>query len=310
MNMPQFKKTFLLLALFFYAMYSLHAQQIISLYEGKIPNSKPAPNKEKISYYNNGNSSISNISLPTLSIYLPDKNKATGAAVVICPGGGYVADAYKHEGTDVAKRFADSGIAAFVVKYRLPDDSTMINKEIGPLQDAQRAVQIVREHADEWNIQTGKIGIMGFSAGGHLASTEGTHYQHSFIDNPKHTNLRPDFMVLIYPVISFNDNITHMGSRDNLIGKNPSPEKIKLYSNEMQVTDDTPPTFLVHAKDDDVVPVANSINFENALQQHNVPSQLFLYEKGGHGFGLKNPTSNVDWFDLTIEWMKKMNFLK
>ena len=248
---------------------------------------------------------IGKISRPTLTIYLPPKEKATGAAVVICPGGGYWIVAARHEGTDVAKRLNESGIAAFVLKYRIPDSSTMINKEIGPLQDAQRAMQIVRGHAAEWGLDEHRIGIMGFSAGGHLASTAGTHFNTSYIDNSKHANLRPDFMILIYPVISFTDKIGHIGSRDQLLGKHPAPEKIREFSNEMQVTDQTPPAFLAQAKDDDAVPFSNSVSFADSLKKHGIPEKVFLFEKGGHGFGLINKTSRLRWMDICLEWLKQ-----
>jgi acetyl esterase/lipase len=275
------------------------------LYPGEIPNSKPGPDLETSEYTGDSILIIGKVSRPTLTIYLPPKEKATGAAVVICPGGGYWIVAAGHEGSDVAKRLNESGIAAFVLKYRIPDSSTMIHKEIGPLQDAQRAIQIVREHAAEWGLDEHRIGIMGFSAGGHLASTAGTHFKTSYIDNPKHINLRPDFMILIYPVISFTDRIGHIGSRDQLLGKHPAPEKIREFSNEMQVTDQTPPAFLAQAKDDDAVPFSNSVSFADSLKKHGVPEKVFLFEKGGHGFGLINKTSKVRWMDICLEWLKQ-----
>jgi acetyl esterase/lipase len=198
------------------------------------------------------------------------------------------------------------GIAAFVLKYRIPDTATMINKETGPLQDAQRAIQLIRDNAKKWGINKNRVGIMGFSAGGHLASTAGTHFNNSYINNPKEINLRPDFMILVYPVISFTDSIGHSGSRDQLIGKNPSTEKIKEYSNELQVTKKTPPSFLVHAKDDDAVNVQNSLQFAAALTKNKVKNEVYLYEKGGHGFGMNNPTSEVKWMDKVEQWMKKI----
>jgi acetyl esterase/lipase len=200
------------------------------------------------------------------------------------------------------------GIAAFVLKYRIPNDQIMINKEIGPVQDAQRALQVVRENARKWGIKKNKIGIMGFSAGGHLASTAGTHYQNTYIDNPKGTSLRPDFMILVYPVISFNDSIGHKGSYENLLGKNATPEKIREYSNETQVTPQTPPTFLVHAKDDGVK-VENSLVFAEALKKNGVPVDMYLYESGGHGYGMYNKSSPVLWMDLVQQWMRTMKFI-
>ena len=182
---------------------SMQTHTVIPLYRGEIPNARPTPDQE-YSRYEQGNVLIvSRVSRPTLTLYLPPKEKATGAAVIICPGGGYVNLAMGYEGEDVALRFNQSGIAAFVLKYRMPDDSTMFQKEIGPLQDAQRAIQVVRSNAREWGIDPRRIGIMGFSAGGHLASTAGTHFQKDYIPNPDHISLRPDFMILVYPVISF-----------------------------------------------------------------------------------------------------------
>ncbi len=213
-------------------------------------------------------------------------------------------EAIGHEGYDVAHRLNAAGITCFVLKYRLPDDSIMPYKAIGPLQDAQRAIQYVRENAEAYHINPKKIGIMGFSAGGHLASTEGTHYKKALIPNPLKTSLRPDFMILVYPVINLSDSLMHEGSRNNLLGKNPSKEMIRNYSNDLQVNKETPPAFIVHARDDQAVKVQNSIQFYEALQKHRIPSNLYLYEKGGHGFGMNNPTSAVQWINLAIEWLK------
>jgi len=294
-----------LMSLFFS---EVRSQTVMPLYSGSIPNSKPGRDLET-SDSGDGILRIGKISRPTLTVYLPAKEKASGAAVIICPGGGYTIVAAGHEGSDVAKRLNKAGIAAFVLKYRIPDSSTMINKEIGPLQDAERAMQIVRSHAKEWGLDARRIGIMGFSAGGHLASTAGTHFNKLYIGNPDHISLRPDFMILVYPVISFTDQIGHIGSRNQLLGKNPGVEKIKEYSNEMQVTDQTPPTFLVHAKDDNVVPFANSTRFADSLKKHGVPEKIFLYEKGGHGFGLINKTSTVRWIDICLQWMKERGII-
>ncbi len=303
-------KKILFLLLVLSAMARLSAQGIIPLYEKEIPNSKPIVNREKSETGKDGILRISKVSEPALMVFLPPKEKANGTAVVICPGGGYGILAASHEGTDVAKVFNEWGVTAFVLKYRLPDDSIMEQKEIGPLQDAQRAIQLVRLDAKKWGIDKNKIGIMGFSAGGHLASTAGTHFNNAVIKNIKNVSLRPDFMILLYPVISFTDSLAHMGSRTNLIGKNPAQEKIKYYSNELQVTKQTPPTFLVHAKDDGGVKVQNSIAFYDALQKNGVPSEIHLYEKGGHGFGMNNKTSSDKWMDWLQAWMKKNGWVK
>ncbi|MEP7108876.1 MAG: alpha/beta hydrolase [Ferruginibacter sp.] len=287
----------------------LISQKVIPLYKDSIPNSRPSKDEEK-SELHNGIMIISKISRPTLTIFLPAKEKANGTAVVICPGGGYWVNASSHEGTDVAKEFTAMGVAAFVLKYRIPDDATMINREIGPLQDAQQALKVVRDRAKEWNVNPGRIGIMGFSAGGHLASTAGTHFNKVVIPNPENTSVRPDFMILIYPVISFNEMIGHKGSAEQIIGKNPSPEKIKEYSNELQVTDQTPTTFLVHASDDDGVNPKNSIVFYEALLQHKVPAEMHIYESGGHGFGMKQKNKNELWMERCRHWMELKGWMK
>lgn len=288
---------------------SLSAQEVIPLYKGSIPNSKPSQDEETSEINKDSILIIHKVSRPTLSIYLPPKEKRTGTAVIICPGGGYWILAAGHEGADVAKKFNEMGIAAFVLKYRIPDEKTMVDKSIGPLQDAQRALQVVRENAAVWGIDKNKIGILGFSAGGHLASTAGTHFQKAYIPNPKGTNLRPDFMVLVYPVTTFTLPVMHKGSSEKLLGKDASPEIIKNFSNELQVTSTTPPTFLVHAKDDDVK-VDNSLVFAEALKRNKVPVELYLYEKGGHGYGMYNKASDVLWMDLVQKWMKKMHFIQ
>ncbi|MEP7371901.1 MAG: alpha/beta hydrolase [Chitinophagaceae bacterium] len=283
------------------------AQVRIPLYD-VIPNSKPSVNKEK-SETSDGILIISNISIPTLTMYSPTASAGKRTAVIICPGGGYGIVAAGHEGGDIAKVFNEWGIVAFVLKYRLPDDAIMIDKTIGPLQDAQRAIQMVRQNATKWNIDPDKIGIMGFSAGGHLASTASTHFNKAVIDNPGNISLRPDFSMLIYPVISFTDSLTHGGSRNNLIGKNPSPEKIKEYSNELLVNAKTPPAFLVHAKDDDVVKFGNSVQYYEALLKNKVPAELKLYEHGGHGFGLNNKTTTDKWTDRLKTWLKINHYI-
>jgi len=276
----------------------------IPLYPSGIPNSKktPATYIEKTV-----DDWITDVSIPMITPYFPEKGKATGTAIIVFPGGGYGGLASGHEGRAVAQQFNKIGVTAFVVKYRLPSDSIMVDKTIGPLQDAQRAIQMVREHAAEWGIDPHKIGIIGFSAGGHLASTLLTHYSKALIDNPKNTSLRPDFGMLIYPVISFGSQ-AHVGSRENLIGKNPPQALIDLYSNEKQITSDTPPTFLVHATDDDVVPVQNSIMFYNGLIEHKVKAEMHIFEAGGHGFGMENPKSTEHWFDWAANWLRGNGF--
>ncbi|MCW3112377.1 MAG: alpha/beta hydrolase [Segetibacter sp.] len=287
------------------------AQLVINLYENVksgIPNARPCDEKEV--YQNDGLGRVSKVTNPTLTVFLPKVPNPAASSVLICPGGGYGVVAVDHEGYDVAQALNEMGIAAFVLKYRLPNDACMTNKEVVPLMDAQQAMKIVRENASKWKIDAGKIGVMGFSAGGHLASTFGTHFNQSVISNPANVSLRPDFMILIYPVISFKDSITHRGSKGSLIGKNPSPQLVRNFSNEEQVTAQTPPTFLVHAQDDDVVPVANSIKFLEALTRNKVGAEMHVYPKGGHGFGMHNRTTKEDWMRSLTNWLLMNGFLK
>ena len=297
------KPSYLFTLLFFCFCTSLRAQQVLSLYEGKIPNSKEAVGYNEVVRTDGGRDFIDKVSVPTLTIYLPRNAKSNCKAVIICPGGGYQTLAVSHEGVELANEFNKHGIAAFVLKYRLPNVAIMDDKTIAPLQDAQRAIQLVREKAGTWRINPNQIGILGASAGGHLASTAGTHFQKSLIDNPNNTSLRPDFMILMYPVISFGQ-FSHVGSVKNLLGPTPSAALMQSYSNETQVTTATPPTFLVHAGDDTVVPVRNSILFYEALIAAKVPAEMHLYPTGGHGFGLHNTTTTDYWFDRLIAWMK------
>ena len=276
------------------------AQTIMPLYDGVIPNYIASSKKE----IDMGNGRIAGITVPKLIVFLPQKKDSLKAAVIICPGGGYARLAMDHEGYEVAKTLNAHGIAAFVLKYRIPDDSFMTNKQIVPLQDAERAIQLIRQKATEWNINPNNIGIMGFSAGGHLASTLGTHFNEIVIENKNNTSFKPDFMILGYPVISFDTTIAHKGSRDNLIGIDPSQKLVDHFSNELQVTPQTPITFIVHASDDNTVPIENSVRFYQALQKNKVPAEIHIYEKGGHGFGLHNKTTTDEWFDRLINWMK------
>src|SRR5450432_1776845 len=294
---------FLFLSLLLITFIQMQAQTEIPLYAGEIPNSRPTVDKQSARYIPDSILIVDKVSRPALIVFLPKEKKANGLSVIICPGGGYNCLAMGHEGIDVAKKFNQYGITAFVLKYRIPDDSTMIKKEIGPIQDAQRAIQLVRSRSKEWGINPSRIGIMGFSAGGHLASTAGTHFEKNYIDNPKKISLRPDFMILIYPVISFQEPIGHMGSMHSLLGEHPSSSEIIEFSNEMQITDHTPPAFLVHAKDDQAVPYANSTEFADELRLHHIPVDVYLFDQGGHGFGMNNKTSQVHWMDLCIEWL-------
>ncbi len=207
---------------------------------------------------------------------------------------------YDYEGTQQARFFVAHGFAAFVVKYRVPSDQTMENKSIGPLQDAQQAMRFVRLHAKEWNLDPARVGAIGFSAGGHLASTLATHFAKSYIDNPEQVSLRPDFLIVVYPVISMDAKITHLDSRKALLGPNPSEDDVRHFSNELQVTKDTPPTLILHAADDRLVDVDNSVVFFQALRHAGVPVEARLFEKGQHGFFLLPPD---EWQRVIIDWM-------
>lgn len=281
---------------------NLSAQLIIPLYNDSIPNTLPSDIKEITLNIDDQFGGYENISIPTLEIYLPGKEQSNRAAVIICPGGGYGMVNYLLEGINIAKAFVDHGIAAFVLKYRLPSDSIMTDKTIGPLQDAQQSIKLVRQQAHVWDIDGDKIGIMGFSAGGHLASSAGTHFDSCFISNPEHISLRPDFMILVYPVISMTDQLTHLDSRKNLLGVNPTAEKIEFLSNELHVSDYTPPTFLTHAGDDNGVVVENSLIFYEALRRHHIETEMHLYPRGGHGFVLSITTE--EWMQPLFKWME------
>jgi acetyl esterase/lipase len=246
---------------------------------------------------------------PSLDMYPAPVGKANGTAVIICPGGAYWGLAIDHEGAQIARWLNGLGITAFVLKYRLPDNSIMENKSIGPMQDGQRAIRIVRSHAKEWGINPDKIGIMGFSAGGHLAATLSTHFNEKAYQPEDSTSARPDFSLLIYPVISMDSVITHLGSRVNLLGGNPSSELVKHFSNELQVSSETPPAFMVHSLDDGAVPVQNSINYALSMHKFNIPCELHLYQTGGHGYGLgRSANTESTWPEACRKWLEASGF--
>ncbi|WP_041257806.1 alpha/beta hydrolase [Fibrella aestuarina] len=277
-----------------------NAQEIIPLYTAAVPNSKASDVQESAE-----RGMFRGVTKPTLEYFKPAADKASGAAVIIIPGGGYSVVVYNGEGVGTAKALAEKGIAAFVLKYRLPSDAIMADKKIGPLQDAQQAIKLVRENAAKWGLDPGKIGIMGFSAGGHLASTAATHFEKAYVDNASNTSLRPDFQILVYPVISMRDSLTHGGSHDALLGKNPSRADIDLFSNELQVRANTPPTYLTHAADDKLVDVDNSIAYFETLRRQKVPVEMHVYPKGDHGFIFRHP----GWMEPLFAWMKANNWL-
>ena len=282
---------------------TLNAQKIFPLYQGAVPNSKPYETQELV----RPDSSVARVSIPSLTVFLPSEEKANGIAVIICPGGGYGGLVMKREGYDVARELNKTGVAGIVLKYRLPNDSSMVDKSIGPLQDAQQAIRIVRQNAAKWHIHPDKVGIMGFSAGGHLASTAGTHFEKDLIGNNMNTTLRPDFMVLVYPVINFR-KFGHAGSAKNLLGEHPTDEKITLFSNDLQVTGQTPPAFLIHGNDDSKVPVENSLLFYDALRKNNVKTGIHLFAAGEHGF--PSGEAKNSYLRYCIDWINSGTWFK
>lgn len=281
----------------------------IPLWENDVPNYRQTDEKEVRE--NVEILRISKVQQPAIEVYLPVKRNATGQAVVICPGGGYGVLAYDWEGTDIAKWLNTKGIAAIVLKYRLPNSKSVLVRHEVPLQDAQRAMRLVRSRAKEWNIDPAKIGIMGFSAGGHLASTLGTHFDQKIAsdaaDAVNALSARPDFMVLIYPVITMKETYTHKGSRNSLLGENPDQKLVDLYSNELQVKPNTPPTFIVHSTDDGGVPVENSLLFYEALRKNKVPAEMHIYPMGGHGYSLGLQHGYLQtWPDRLYDWLQSL----
>ncbi|MCD6542894.1 MAG: alpha/beta hydrolase [Flavobacteriaceae bacterium] len=281
---------------------------ILPIWKGEIPNQIKSDEKETQEYREPGLLWIENVQIPTIEVFLPAKANANGQAVLICPGGGYGGLAYDWEGTDIAKLLNARGIAGIVLKYRIPNPKNFTNSREVPLQDAQRAIRLVRYHAKKWNILPEKIGIMGFSAGGHLASTLGTHFDvktSNINDSVNNISAKPNFMILVYPVISMNDNITHEGSKRALLGKEPKQSLVDYYSNELQVKSNTPSTFMIHSTDDDAVPVENSIEFYKALKEKQIAVEMHIYPDGGHGFSLALNNKHLNtWPQRLFEWLQ------
>ncbi len=301
-------RTFLNLCAYFVMLIGFSQNEIIPLWNGDIPNSQKSADKEVI--LSTDATRISLVQIPTLEVFLPTKKSNTGRAVIICPGGGYHNVVYDWEGTDIAKWFNSKGIAAFVLKYRLPNTKSVKVSYEAPLQDAQRALRIVRSQSEKWQISPNKIGVMGFSAGGHAASTLGTQF-----NNPnkfKETTIdsisaRPDFMILVYPVVTMKLDYTHKGSRLSLLGEHPSEALINQYSNELQVTPNTPTTFIVHSGDDTAVPVENSLNLYKALKDKGVKTEIHIYPEGGHGYSLALGKGYLQtWTDRLYDWLQSL----
>ncbi|MDR0394463.1 MAG: alpha/beta hydrolase [Tannerella sp.] len=281
------------LAIVTFSATTMNAQKIVKLWDGDPPVSNDIKGEEIV---RDGKTSISNVSVPELEIYLSEKSKATGMAVIVCPGGGYAGLAYDHEGLMVARWLNKEGIAAFILKYRMPNG----HKEV-PLDDAQQAIRHVREQAGAYGVNPSKIGICGFSAGGHLASTASTHF------TTAGTSARPDFSILFYPVITMTER-THGGSRHNLLGENPSKADLHRFSNEKQVNVNTPPAIILLSDDDKVVLPENSLSYYKALKQNDIPATMYIFPTGGHGWGFRDTYEyHSQMTDLLSKWLKTIN---
>lgn len=272
---------------------NLKAQKVVKLWEGQPPVSNELTEPE---ISENDGARISNVSEAELYIYLPENNDNTHMAIVICPGGGYGRLAMNHEGHDFAKWLNSKGIAAIILKYRMPNK----HKDV-PINDAWQAMRYVREHAQEMNIDADKVGIAGFSAGGHLASTASTHFATSG------TNTRPNFSILFYPVITMMEG-THEGSKYNLLGENPTAEDLQKFSNETQVPKDAPPTILLLSDDDKAVPPINSYQYYASLKKQNIPAAMYIFPEGGHGWGMRDSFKYHEQMLTLLEmWLNDVN---
>lgn len=284
---------------------SMAQQREIKIWEENVPNSIHTADYQED--YNEKEDRLSKVTNPTLTVFEPEN--PNGSSVIIFPGGGYQYLAINKEGYKVAKWFNTLDITAFVLKYRLPSDEIMENKSVGPLQDAQESVRYIRRHASKWNLDPNKIGILGYSAGGHLAVSLSTKYDERVYLPQDETSAKPNFALLIYPVVSMTDETTHQGSRNRLLGENPSDGLKQQFSAEKLVNTKTPATFLVHALDDNGVPAENSIDYFLKLRQHQVISEIHLYQNGGHGFGLGNKGTSQFWTEQCENWLRQNQFI-
>lgn len=273
----------------------------IALYSSPIPGARASIDHESIESQDATGRFVTDISQPQLTAYWPSAKLHNGSAVVICPGGGYRGLSVDMEGHAIAVELVKLGISAFVLKYRMPSTSTMDNPQLGPLQDIQQALHVVNTHATKWKLNAKKIGVMGFSAGGHLASSAAVHYSRPVLLTTDPKLLKPAFQILIYPVISMEQHITHLGTKTLLLGEPASAADIRYFSNDMQVNEDSPPAFILHANDDNHVPVENSLRYYQALRNSQVPVQLLILPHGGHGFGMYH---QYNWFEALKMWLK------
>ncbi len=283
---------------------SCKAQQVITLYTGAAPFALPVDDMESSAKSTSGNGRffVTNVTRPTLTVYLPKKINEQRTAVIICPGGGYNRLSIEDGGYEAAKVLADAGIAAFVLKYRTNRDSAYTDYSKVPLSDLKQAMDIVYSNAVKWNIDTSHVGVLGFSAGGHLTAMAATTF----------TIRKPVFTLLAYPVISFLDSLTSKtsNSRSNLLGKKITEEDKVIYSPELHITNATPPAFIVHAEDDNTSLVGNSMAYYAGLKKNNVEAQLLLYQKGGHGFALYNKAEDKYWMPDALKWLARQGFYK
>jgi acetyl esterase/lipase len=303
-------KLFFILTFFIaFTSFSQTQNEVIPLWQNEIPGAIANNDYKEEQEVKGGMVEFySKVSVPTLTVFKPEK--PNGTAVVICPGGAYLRLYMIGEGYKVAKWLNSIGVTAFILKYRLPHDQIMKDKTIGPLQDAQESIRYLRRNAEKWNINPDKVGIIGFSAGGHLASTLSTHYNDAVYKVADNSSAKPNFSILVYPVISMDETITHKGSKTNLLGTEPSKELIEKYSNDKQIDAATPPTYIVHAFDDTSVVIENSIQYFLALRKNKVPSEIHLFQTGKHGFGMGRPaTTSQNWTKQCEEWLKFNQFI-
>ncbi|MCH2107391.1 MAG: alpha/beta hydrolase [Planctomycetes bacterium] len=271
---------------------------VLELWPGGVPGA-PETIPEEVWTGGAGDAHVANVYVPSITVHLPKPEEANGCAVVICPGGGYALLAIDKEGHDIARWFAARGVAGVVLKYRMPRPEGHVFGHEAPIGDCRKAFELTRSHAKEWNIDPQRVGVMGFSAGGHLAASASVQL----------TEAPPAFSVLVYPVVTMKGKFSHSGSGKRLLGESPSDELIKRFSSEQHVTSKTPRAFLVHAADD-WVPVANSRIYAAALEEAKVPYELHVFSKGGHGFGMRKPNESVGKWPLLLEaWMQAEGFL-
>lgn len=299
--MKKYTLVFIVLGISLFELNANAQTLIVKLWPDSIPGSISCSNYTE---QRDEDGCIEKVSSPEMSVYLPSDNKVNNTAILICPGGAYSVVSYENEGIAIAQWLNKQGIAGFVLKYRLPSDKIMKDKSIGPLQDAQMAMRMIRSNAMRWHINPAKVGVMGFSAGGHLAAILSTHYD-AKIYNANNFSARPDFTILVYPLISFDSAITHKESRENLIGQNPDNTTIKYFSADQLVTLDTAPAFLIHSADDNCVTVKHSFLYFQALQKNKIPAEIHVYQNGGHGYGLaKDKGTTSTWPSTCLLWLK------